>query len=321
MTPISSLNRRQALGAGLAATAALAVGSQAVERPALAKDESTPRWIDAHSHIWTRDVKTFPLAQGQSVADLDPPSFTAEELLEVAQPEGVERVVLIQHHIYHGWDNSYLVDAAQRFPGKFRVVGMVDDAQPHPDVRMRELLKQQVTGFRITPSIRGRDQWLDGPGMTAMWKIAAETRQAICCLIDPADLPAVDKMCGKHPDTVVVIDHFARIGVDGQIRDADVTALCQLARHPRTHVKLSAYYALGKKRAPYDDLVPMIRRVSEAFGRERVMWASDAPYQMQGEHTYRASIAVVRDQLPFLSTDDRQWWLRKTAERVFFFNA
>lgn len=42
------------------------------------------------------------------------------------------------------------------------------------------------------------------------------------------------------------------------------------------------------------------------------------PYQLVSPHTYRASIALVRDRLDGLSEDDREWLLRKTAERVFF---
>ena len=193
MNSASLLTRRQLLQAGM-----IAVAGSTAQR-ALADKSPTdkvkkPGWIDAHSHIWTRDVKSFPLANGKTVADLKPPSFTAEELIKISQPEGVSRVVLIQHHTYHGWDNSYLIDAARRYPGRFRVTGMVDDAKPHPDVTMKKLLKQQVTGFRITSWIRGKDKWLDGPGMAAMWKCAAETGQAMCCLIDPADLEPVDKM-------------------------------------------------------------------------------------------------------------------------------
>jgi L-fuconolactonase len=151
-----------------------------------------------------------------------------------------------------------------------------------------------------------------------MWATGAKTRQAMCPLVNPADLPAVDAMCGKHPDTPVVLDHFARVGADGEIRDADVKALCGLARHRHTHVKVSAFYALGKKKPPYDDLVPMIRRLLEAFGPKRLMWASDSPYQLQGANTYKASIGLVRDRLDFLSKADREWLLAKTAEAVFF---
>ena len=275
-------------------------------------------WIDAHSHIWTRDVAKFPLASGQTVDDLKPASFTAEECLELVGKEGVGRVVLIQHHIYHGWDNAYLIDAAARFPDRFRVVGMIDDTQPHPDVELQKLLAKRVTALRITSLIRGADKWLTGAGMDALWRMAAKTRQAMCYLINPQDLPAVDQMCGQHPDTPVVIDHFARIGVDGQIRDDDLQKLVALARHKHTHVKVSAYYALGKKKPPYHDLIPMIRRLYDAFGPQRLMWASDCPYQLTGENTYRDSIALIREGCDFLTADDREWLLRKTAEKVYF---
>jgi predicted TIM-barrel fold metal-dependent hydrolase len=303
------------MGGGLAVLATHAALPQwlAAAPPAKIQD----MLIDAHSHVWSPDTDKWPLAKGQTRADLKPLSFTPEELLKLAEPEGVGRVVLIQHSIYHAFDNSYLIDCARQFPGRFVVVGMLDDTQPHPDVKLRELLPLGVRGLRITPRVRGKT-WLEGPGMAALWKCGAETGQAMCCLIDPSDLPGVSAMCQQHPDTPVVIDHFARIGADGMIRDADLANLCGLAKHKRVSVKISAYYALGKKQPPYDDLAPMIRRVLDAFGPERAMWASDSPYQVQGDHTYRASIALVRDRLEGLSAGDRQWLLRKTAEKVYF---
>jgi len=332
MTHNSRCTRRDVLQAGLAAAlnacaaahpswaaaTELAMNELIPESHAADKDDLTSGFIDAHSHIWTRDVKHFPLAKGQTVADLKPPSFTAEELLATCKPHGVTRVVLIQHHTYHGWDNSYLTFAAKKFAGRFRVVGMVDDTAPKPDAAMRTLLKQKVTGFRITSWIRGKDKWLTGDGIAAMWKCAAQTRQAMCCLMDRADLPAVDAMCRKHPDTPVVIDHFARIGVDGKIRDADVKRLCGLSKHKQIHVKISAYYALGKKTPPYLDLLPMIRRVYEAYGPQRLMWASDCPYQLGGKNTYGDSINLVKNKLDFASKADKEWLLRKTAEKVYF---
>lgn len=288
-------------------------------RASEAADGKDSKWIDAHSHIWTRDLEKFPLAKQQKVDVLDPPSFTAEELLKLVEPEGVNRVVLIQHHIYHGWDNSYLIDAARRYPHAFRVTGMVDDTKPHPDVTMRKLLEQKVTAFRITSLIRGANEWLEGPGMAAMWKCAAETRQVLSCLINPEDVPAVDKMCAKFPDTPIVIDHFARIGVDGTIPKERLAQLVALAKHKSTAVKISAYYALGKKRPPYDDLVPMIKRLYDAFGPQRLMWASDCPYQLGKGNSYRDSIGLIRDRIDWLTADDREWLLRKTAERLYFF--
>jgi predicted TIM-barrel fold metal-dependent hydrolase len=253
---------------------------------------------------------------GQTKADLKPTSFTPEELFKLAEPVGVGRVVLIQHSVYHLFDNSYLIDCAKAMPGRFSIVGMIDDTKPHPDVKLKDLLPLGVRGLRITPRIGG-EKWLDTEGMSALWKCGAETGQAMCCLIDAKDLPAVAAMCKKFPYTPVVIDHFARIGVDGTIRDADVAALCELAKHKTVSVKLSAYYALGKKQPPHEELLPMIRRVIDAYGVERCMWASDAPYQVEAPNTYAASIALIRDKLD-ASQGDKEWLLRKTAEKVFF---
>jgi predicted TIM-barrel fold metal-dependent hydrolase len=62
----------------------------------------------------------------------------------------------------------------------------------------------------------------------------------------------------------------------------------------------------------------MIRRLKEAYGRERLMWASDCPFQVENGHTYRDSIELVRSRLDFLTPSDRDWLLKGTAERVFF---
>ena len=101
------------------------------------------------------------------------------------------------------------------------------------------------------------------------------------------------------------------------LRDDDLERLCRLARHKQTCVKISAFYALGAKQPPYLDLVPMIRRVFEAFGPQRLMWGSDSPYQLRGGHSYSASIELIRDRLGF-TPEDREWLLGNTAERVFF---
>ena len=282
-------------------------------------DTNQHPWIDAHSHIWTRDVEHYPLANEKTVDDLDPASFTTEELLKVAHQNNVGRVVLIAHNVYYRWDNSYMIDAARQHPHAFRIVGMVDNMEPHPDLAMKKLLSQKVTGFRITPGVYGREKWLENPGMHAMWKMAAETRQNMCCLINPEDLPVIDAWCRTYPETPVVIDHFARIGIDGEIRKSDLDNLCKLSSHKHVTVKISAYYALGQKKPPHTELVPMIARLIDAFGVERLMWASDSPYQIVGENTYHDSIQLITERMDALSANDREWLLRKTAEKVFYF--
>jgi predicted TIM-barrel fold metal-dependent hydrolase len=313
-TARGAVTRRQWLGA----CAAGAVAGALLNRGRAAElDVKALPWIDAHSHVWSPDVQRWPLAGKQTAEDLKPLSFTPEELLKLAEAEKVGRVVLIQHSVYHLFDNSYLLDCWQRFPGHFSLVGMLDDTQPDCGMTLRELRPKGVRGLRITPRIRG-PRWLAGPGMESLWKTGAETGQAMCCLIDASNLPEVAAMCQRLPRTPVVIDHISRIGADGTIRESDVKQLCEMAKHKQVTVKISAFYALGKKEPPYDDLVPLIRRVLDAFGVERCMWASDSPYQLGGTNTYPASIALIRERMSGLSAGDQEWLLAKTAEKVFF---
>lgn len=284
----------------------------------MAADKTPEGDIDAHSHIWTRDIERYPLARGQMLDDLAPSSFTTEELLSLVRPLGVGRVVLIQHKPYHGLDNSYITDAIAEHPGVFSAVACIDAEGPDPAAEMARLKSQGVRGFRILASEGGAPRWRDSAGMQAMWAAGAEEGLAMCPLINPDELPLVDEMCREFPSTPVVIDHFARIGADGEIRESDLKALADLAKYPTVHVKISAYYALGRKQAPYTDLIPMIQRMLGAYGAERLMWASDSPYQVVPPHTYADSLALIRERMPGLTARQREWLLRKTAEKVYF---
>ncbi len=278
--------------------------------------QKAANYVDAHVHVWTPDVARFPHDPKYAGPHYQPDSFTPEQLLAMARPSGVARIVLIQMSFY-GTNNAYMLDAIKRYPDVFAGVGILDHDDPGVRAKMLHLESLGVRGYRITP---GGDtaSWLDAEGMQAMWRCGAEKRIAMCPLIGPDALPSVDRMCAKFPDTPVVIDHLARIGADSVVRTADVRALSALARHPNVHVKVSAFYALGKKQYPYTDLSPLIRALYDSYGPARLMWASDSPFQVQPPHTYAGSLELVRDRLKFLSPGDREWLLRKSAHEVFF---
>jgi predicted TIM-barrel fold metal-dependent hydrolase len=219
---------------------------------------------------------------------------------------------------YYRFDNRYMLDTMDRFPGVFSGVAIVDESAADPAGAMRELAAKGVRGFRINPGGTPLDAWIGSSGMAKMWETAADEGLAICPLIGPEALPAIGKMCERFPKTRVVIDHFARIGADGVIRDEQLESLARLADHAHVHVKTSAFYALGKKQPPYTDLAPMIRRMRDAFGADRLLWASDCPYQVGPGHEYAAAIRLVREGLDFLSDQEKAAILHDTADRVFF---
>ena len=273
--------------------------------------------IDAHVHVWTPDLDKYPLAPGFKREDMKPASFTPDQLFAHTRPEGVSRIVLIQMSYYRA-DNRYMLDMIAQHSGVFSGVAIVDETLSGVGNRMRDLAKQGVRGFRIHARNENIESWLGSPGMAEMWKTAADEGLNICLLINPDTLAAVNKMCLKYPKTPVVIDHFARIGMNGIITRKELDELLHLSVHPHLSLKTSAFYALGEKTPPYTDLGRMIRECRDYFGAQRLMWASDCPFQVGAGHTYHDSIALIRERLDFLTTSDKEWMLRKTAERVFF---
>ena len=294
--------------------------AQAAER----REETGPNLdaglIDAHVHVWTSDQAKYPLAAGYRPESMNPATFPPELLFSHARPAGVSRIVLIQMSFY-GFDNRYMLDTIEAYPGVFAGVAVIDVHQRHIAETMKKLKRRHVAGFRLRPpqsDAATMDAWLQSPGIQTMFRVGASTGQAMCFLMNPNAVPFVDRMCGQFPDTTVVIDHMARIGIDGKIAQSDVDHLLRCARHPNTFVKVSAFYALGKKRPPYTDLGNLVRQLRDGFGSERLMWASDCPFQVDPGHSYNASIELIRSELDFLSASDRRRMLRDTAQDVFF---
>jgi len=289
-------------------------------RGAVTDEKGTPGWIDAHVHVWTDDFERYPLAPGFTKEQMRPATFKPGELFAHCEPVGVRRINLIQMS-YYGFDNRYMLDVMQRYPGRFAGTAVIDVAAPDVADTMRHMATRGIRAFRIYPDLAKQKpaDWLRPDGYKTMFKVGAQRNQAMSCLIDPSALPELDRMCKANPETPVIIDHLCRIGVTGQIEQSQVDALCRMSRHRRVMVKVGAFYALGKKAPPYDDLLPLIRQVVGAFGPERCMWETDCPFQVV-HGTYEASLAVIRDRCDFLSRQDKERILRKTAEAFFFDN-
>lgn len=273
-------------------------------------------YVDAHVHVWTPDTAHYPLAAGYKKDDMKPSSFTPQDLFKHSKPAGVTRINLIQMSFY-GFDNSYMTDMIKLYPEVFAGTAVIDP-QAEPVKRMRELAPKGVRAFRIHPKLAKAEKWLEPEGYAEMFAEGAKADQAMSCLINPSDLPELDRMCTKYPDAPVIIDHLCRIGADGTIREADVDALCKMAKHKRVMVKVGAFYAFGAKKPPYADLVPLAKSVIKAFGVKRCMWETDCPFQVDPGHTYQSSVDFVVKQLDFLTADERDWLMRRTAEEFFF---
>ena len=291
------------------------------------------RIIDAHIHVWAADTERYPLAPGFDDSDLWIPSYEADDHLATAAPLGVGRINFVQI-TWYGTDHTYILDLIAENPGRFVGTGIVpavtDIDVGSPARTMAALARGGIYAFRVRgasarPSLLAAGpRWLDHPGYHDMFQAGAQHNLAISFLMDPVDIPEVDRMCELYPDTPVIIDHLCRIGIDGAFRDEDTAALCGLAKRRSVLVKVGPFNHLGSKVKPYLDALPFVERVIGAFGPERCMWESDSPalrpgnYDADPEADFAASLALIRDHADFLGPSDKEQVLFRTAERFFF---
>ncbi|MXY44839.1 MAG: amidohydrolase [Dehalococcoidia bacterium] len=286
--------------------------------------------LDAHIHVHSPDFTKYPLAPGFERSDLWYPSMTTDDYAGYARRFGTVRANLVQP-TWYGLDHTYIIDCIARAPDQYVGTGIVpavsDVALPPPDRAMLRLSQQGIRAFRIRGgSARGRfggkTNWLDYPGYDAMFEAAANHGLALSFLIGPDDLPEIDRMCSRFPDTRVVIDHVAGIRVrDGRFPADHVDTLCSLARHRNVTVKLGPLHVLGDQPPPFLDLLPLLRRVIDAFGPDRCMWETDigGPVPMSHpEEVYAATVKLILDHADFLSDGDRESILYRTAQRMLF---
>jgi L-fuconolactonase len=270
------------------------------------------RIIDPHVHVWMNDP-AFPWApETRSPPNED---ATPEMLLGLMAAHGVERTVLVQV-IHYRWDNRYAAHALKSYPDKFMAVCRVNPEDPAaPDQLSYWTEEHRFHGVRLSPAADASGDWIRGPLMDPIFHRATALGVPMLILTRTSRLPDVAALLERHPDLDVVIDHMA--DADPEQPD-EIRQLLDLARYPRTFVKISHTWSLSRQGYPWADTHALVQQMYQVFGGQRLMWGTDWPVCLH-RATYEQTLSVVREEMPFLSPVDREWVLGKTALRLWPF--
>jgi predicted TIM-barrel fold metal-dependent hydrolase len=114
------------------------------------------------------------------------------------------------------------------------------------------------------------------------------------------------------------VDEHGRPRIPTPLPPPTLPAVLDMARFPNVHVMFSGQYAFSREPYPYDDVRHVGVRLHEAFGADRLMWASDYPW-IREEPGYRRMLDLVDHALPGLSADERSAVTGGTAARLLRF--
>jgi L-fuconolactonase len=270
------------------------------------------RIIDPHVHVWKHDPQ-FPFAEGARVPERD---ATPETLLDLMKANGVSKTVIIQV-IHYRYDNSYLASVLKRYPGTFLGVCRVDPLNPAAADHLSALAAQGFRGVRLSPAGDASGDWIRWSLMPPLWKRCGDLKIPMTVLAPITRMPDVALLLERTPELTLVIDHMADCPID---RPSELEKLIALKRYPNVFVKISHTWSISRQAYPWTDAQEFVKRLHQAFGPERLMWATDWPI-VEDRSTYARALSVVRDEMAFLNADDKRWMLSKTIERVWPFPA
>lgn len=275
-----SLNRRLLLQGSTLVLAGMSL-AEAAEKDALPI-------IDTHQHLWDVEKFTLPwLTPGGKLSK----SFVTKDYLAAVEGVNVVQAVYMEVDVkpeQHVAEAEYVL-ALTKNPQNLTAAGVIGGRPAE------EGFAAYVKRFQDEPKIIGVREVLHGgkpaglctsPDFIRGVQTLGKFGKTFDLCMRPTDLGDAAKLVTACPDTQFVLDHCGNGSIAAfqkATRDDQAVAryrrdIAALARHERVICKISGIVAqLDGQEWSAADLAPLINTCLDAFGPDRVIFASDWP--------------------------------------------
>jgi predicted TIM-barrel fold metal-dependent hydrolase len=191
-----------------------------------------------------------------------------DQLLACMDGAGVDFAIIVHPEPYQD-NHDYLEHCLEA--GRGRLKGTCLFFAGHPDApdRMAELVKRRpgIVTARIHAYAPDRLPPFGKPELRALWKKAADLGLLVQLHFEPRWAPGFEPLIEEFPGTTVIIDHLGR---PLQGTPEEHARVIGWSRYKNTIIKLSA--VPPKTQFPHRDAAPIIRKVADAFGPDRMIY-------------------------------------------------
>lgn len=307
---MKQLSRRAALKSigGAAAVAAFAPGALA-ERPRGPLIENT-------MHMFAADTTRFPLAKN---APYKPNPNSLERYIAFVKEVDLTHTILVQPEPYQD-DESYVeyCFTQEPRPGYFKATCLYDPIDPATPGRIEALVKKnpnRIVGMRMhemgaagssyksTGAIKNRDP--RDPAMKNTLRKLGDLGLILQIQFVPYQAKVLGEMASGFRNVPILIDHFGLVARGSAEEYDNVIAL---SKQPQFYMKISQ---LPK------DPKPIVKRVFDAFGPDRLIWGSYG----SNVQAFNRMLAQIDDVFDFASEADRVKIRGGNAMKLFKFQA
>ena len=226
--------------------------------------------IDCHCHVL--DPVHFPYGEDTFYRPSGQETGTVRQLAQMHDAYGIRNGLIVGPNSGYENDNRCLLDALERAEGRYKGIAVV----PNDIGRdaLAGLRARGVVGVAFNATHHGVEHYL------AAGELLAHLRALDMCVslqVWHDQLVALAPLF-ERTGVRLLIDHCGRPSPAEGLAQPGFVALLRLGRTRRACVKLSGYTKCSREPHPYDDLVPYVGALLEAFTPDGCLWASDWPF-------------------------------------------
>jgi predicted TIM-barrel fold metal-dependent hydrolase len=302
--------------------------------------DSRPLLFDSHAHLVADDQERYPRNPMKRAANAPtrPPGVIglpgghhgptpinevpdATRMIRWMHEENVDGMVAVQKRMIYRYDNSYILDSSDAYPGVMMAVVILDaEDEATPQLVHRYVKQHGLAGLRL---FGGRDEagqmpWLNSPSALKSW--AAVDACGIVMDLEVLSrggggpsVPAITELARTYSNTRIVLDHLLEPEVDDSPDFGIDERFLPLAAEKNiffkfTSINLDLYREAG---IPAADV---LRRAVDIFGAHRIMWGSDIG---TSSGTYKDMVARMLAATAKLNAAETSAVLHQTGRAVF----
>ncbi len=268
--------------------------------------------IDTHLHCFAgKDDARFPYHKDAPYKPND--KATPEHLLKCMTDAGVDFAVVVHPEPYQD-DHTYLEHCLAVGKGKLKGTCLLFADRPDTPAKLKELAKKlPLVAARIHAYQPDRLPPFGKPELKAIWKAAADSQLAIQLHFEPRYAEGFEPYIKEFKDTRVFVDHLGR---PFQGTEKEYAVVMRWAKLDNVVVKLSA--VPSKNSYPHRDPQTAVKRLTEAFGADRLMYGGGFGLNATGK-SYREERERIASLLAYLSATDRAKVIGGTAAKLMGF--
>jgi len=272
--------------------------------------------VENTMHMFAEDTVKFPPAPN---APYKPAPNSLEKYVAFVKEAGLTHTVLVQPEPYQD-DESYIEYCFTRepSPGYFKATCLYDPIDPATPGRIEALAKKnpgRIVGMRIhemgvagaayttSGAIKNRDP--KNPAMKNTMKKLGDLGMILQVQLVHYQAKALGELTSGYRNVPVLIDHF---GLVARGSSEEYDNLLALSKQPQYYMKISQ---LPK------DPKPMVKRVFDTFGPDRLVWGSFG----SNMEAFNRILAQIDDVFDFASETDRMKIRGGNAMKLFKFQS